>query len=205
MGINSKVDICNMALTHLGNKNSVNNIDTPTTEIEKIFAAWYEITIQVALKQMMPNFAVSRGNLAQVVYTAPFGFTNAYLYPADALKILGIGDIQDTEVDYTIEGGRILTDIEYTDGLPVRYIKDVQDVSSWSPEFKIGASWLLANNVALEITQDEGKSAAIEGRLPIIMASIGALNSQENKPIRISNSNFKAARLSPNPRTGYKK
>jgi hypothetical protein len=194
MAINSKNDICNMALSHLGNYGTVNDIDTPTNDKETTFALWYDITRQATIKLLMPNFALARKTVAKIVTTPAFGFKIVYEYPNDCLKLLGIGDINEKDYNYAVEGNRIYTDYEWPDGLPVRYLKDIKDVNTMSPEFKVEFSFELAANVALPITQDPQKAALIIKQLPEKRASLSGLNAQENKPIRVSRSQFKQAR-----------
>lgn len=198
MTVNSKVDICNMALGHLGNYGTISNIDTPTNDKETTFALWYDICRQNFLKTVMPNFCLARKIVAQVVAAAPFGselgYQYAYEYPSDCLKLLGVGELREKENNYSVEGNLIWTSEEYTTGLPIRYIKDVTDVTKFSPEFKMGLSLFLAQNVALDITQDVNKANSLLKMIPEKMAIISGLNAQENPPIRISRSRFHEAR-----------
>jgi len=208
MAINSKSDICNLALGHLGNYGTVSDIDTPTNDKERTFALWYDITRQTTLKLLMPNFSLARKATSKVIGLDDVGsgYEFAYEYPVDCLKLLGVGDIDLKDLSISVEtsGGstRIFTDIDYTDGMPIRYIKDISIVTAMSPEYKMYLSFELAANVAVAITQDPAKAAMIIKQLPGKMASLSALNAQENPPIRINNSKFKAARfgaLSHNP------
>lgn len=198
MAINSKSDICNMALGHLGNYGTVDDIDTPTNDKETTFSLWYDISRQTFLKMTMPNFALARRVVARKVVAPPFGadlgYQYAYEYPNDCLKVLGIGEVMEKENNYAIEGRYIWTDELYESGLPIRYIKDFTDVTLMSPEFKMAFSVFLASNVAMDITQDATKANTMMKMLPDKMASLTALNAQENMPIRISHSRFKEAR-----------
>lgn len=195
MEITSKVDICNLALGHLGNYGSVTNIDTPTGSKETTFALWYDITRQTLLKRMIPNFAMSRRTIAAVSVTPPFGYTNVFEYPSDCLKVLGLGDIdQRAEYIFNVEGEYIYTADAWVDGLELRFIKDIKDVNSFSPEFKLAFAMELAKNVALDITQSAEKAALLEKVLPMRLMELTSINAQENRPIRLSVSRFKQAR-----------
>lgn len=196
MAINSKVDLCNMAISHLGNFSTISNIDTPKSDAEITFALWYDISRQTFLKMTLQNFSLTRKTLALVVETPPFPFAFSYAYPSDCLKVLGAGNIEDKVNNFTVERDRILTDVVYDDGFPLRYIKDITDVTAMSPEFKVGFSWFLAGAVAMDITQDLGTVKMIEELLPEKMSTLSGLNAQENPPIRISRSKFKQARRS---------
>ena len=205
MAINSKVDLCNMAISRLGNFGTISNIDTPESAAEITCALWYDISRETFLKMTMPNFSLARKTLALVVETPPFPFAFSYKYPSDCLKVQGRGAIEDTTNDFTVEGDRIYTDVVWEDGFPLRYIKDIKDVTSMSPEFKVGFSWFLAGEIALDITQDVSKAKMIEAAMPQKMATLSGLNAQENKPIRISRSRFKGARRTGNPTTQRKR
>lgn len=197
MAINSKNDICNLSLQHLGNYGSINDIDLPKTDKEKVYSLWYDNERQTLLKTMMPNFALKRDVLAEAVVTIKFGYKHAYPIPADCLKVLGIGDI-DKKLDnrVSIEGGYIYTDEEYEDGLEVRYIADIQDVTKMTPEFKATLAITLAAATALPITQDLNKKQLMIQMIPQALANLTAVNAQENLPIRRSESRFRAARWS---------
>lgn len=198
MAIIAKTDICNLALGHLGNYGTITNIDTPTNAKERTFNLWYDITRQDVLKRTMPNFALSRRVIAALETTIPFGYSYAFEYPTDCLKILGFGEIADTgDYIYSVEGGVIYTDDEWEDGLQLRFVKDIEDVTLFSPEFKMVLSYALASNVALDITQDINKKNMLEKELMNKMLISGSLNSQENKIVRISRSLFNRARRVP--------
>lgn len=200
MSVTSKVDLCNMALGHMGNYGTIADIDTPETDKEATFALWYDVARQTFLKIVIPNFSMARKRVARLDVTSPYPFAYAYEYPQDCLKVLGIGSVEEKQNNYTVENNRIYTDVLYSDGLPLRYIKDVTDVSAMSPEFQVGFSWYLASVTVLQITQDLDKVQLIENMLPSKMATVSGVNAQENRPIRISKSRFKEARTSGFPR-----
>lgn len=195
----SKVDICNMALSTLGNYETVTNIDTGTNDKELIFATWYDNSRQALLRNTTPNFALKRAIVAQLVAEPVFGYAFGYQYPSDCLKLLGIGNIEDKQNNYSVEAGVIYTDDDYEDGMPIRYIKDEKDVTKFTADWAELLSWYLAGNVCLPITQDNSRKQYIDGLLSLKMSTVGSLNSQENKPIRVSRSRFKAARNIDNP------
>jgi len=195
MAINSKVELCNMALQHLGNYGSVNNIDTPSSDKEKTFALWYDVARQTLLKTLMPNFALARKIVSQSMLPSTFGYKYAYEYPNDCLKLLGVGNIYEKLSNrISVEGNKIYSDEDYADGMEIRYIKDVTDVNTMSSEFKVTFALYLGEKVALPITQDINKKKLLASMLPADMANLSALNAQENPPIRRSESRFRAAR-----------
>lgn len=193
--INSKNELCNLAISRLGNYGTINDIDQPVTDKEITFALWYDVSRQTFLKLTMPNFALARRRVALVVGVVPaFGFKNVYERPSDCLKLLGIGEIDEKRNNYVMEGEYIYTDEYYTDGLPLRFVRDITDVTKMSPEFKVEFSWYLAGDVAMPITQDVNKVKLIEELLPSKISIMSGINAQENMPIRISRSRFRESR-----------
>ena len=211
MSINSKVDLCNMAISLMGNTTStVSNIDTPTNDKERVMALWYDICRQFVLKLMMPNFALERLIVSQLAETPAFGYAYFYEYPNTALKILGVGEIQEKMNDYVIESTptgvqAIAHDTDYTEGMPIRIIRDVTDINRFSPETKLLLAQYLAAYTCMPITQDAVKAKKLKDELPAEISTASGLNAQENRPVRISNSRFKAARVNFNPQTTDKR
>ncbi len=205
MAINTKTDLCNMAISLMGDTTStISSIDTPTNDKERVFSLWYDISRQYALKLLMPNFALERITVSQLAETPDFGYAFFYEYPNTALKVLGVGEIADKANDYVIESTplgvmAIAHDYDYTDGMPIRIIRDVTDINRFSPETKLLIARVLAANTCLAITQDANKAAKLAAELPSHISTASGLNAQENRPIRISNSRFKAAKFNFNP------
>lgn len=195
-----------MALAILGNnKNSINNIDTPNSDVERAFAVFYDNTRQSLLRMTMPNFALVRDKAPRLIDSQSFGYTYSYQYPKDCLKLLGVGNVEDKFNNYNTENNRINCDDLYDSGIPIRYVKDFTDITLMTADFKTLLSWSLAADTALIITQSESKAQYINSLLPIKMATLGSLNAQENVPIRKSISKFKSSRFNDNPQTAIKK
>lgn len=201
----SKIQICNLALSRLGNRDSVNNIDTPSTPFERAFAIWYDVCRQFMLKKLMPNFALTRDVVAAIDETPAFGYAYVYQYPKDCLKVLGVGNVQDKQNNYSVEGNKIYTDEVYEDGMELRYVKDETDVTKFSSEFIMALSAELAEKVSLQITQDGDKLTAMNVLKKSDQSEASALNGQENRPIRINRSKFRQARIVDNPENFNKK
>jgi len=203
--MNSPTQICNMALSRLGSKNTVNSITDPTIPEERVCAIWYDPCRQNVLKKLMPNCALARKVVAKLSDAPAFGYAYAYQYPGDCLKVLGIGDIQDKENNYAVEGNMILTDENYEDGMNLRYVKDLTDVSKFSVEVCMAISAELMEKISMQITQDAEKLKAANAFIKIDQSNASALNGQENRPVRINRSLFKMARQYDNPSTFNKR
>ena len=200
----SKEAVCNLSLSRLGNYAGVSDIDDPTTPAEKAFAKWWDIIRQYTLKEIAPNFALERANIASDATAPAFGYSYRYRKPSDCLKVLGFGEIRSKENNFTVEGEYILTDEYEGEELPLRYIKDITEITKWYPEFVTEMAFNLSYYVNMEITQDMNKQAGIEKLLPLKKAEASALSGQENRPIRITNSKFKKARYDNTPTNSEK-
>lgn len=195
MAVTSKVELCNLSLSILGNSGEVVDIDSPTNSTERSFAIWYDTTRQSLLKTLMPNFALERRIVASSVTSPAFGYTNVFEYPSDCLKVLGLGNVDEkAEYIYYIEGNRIYTEDAWDDGLNLRFVKDVTNVGSFSSEFIVTFARTLAANTCMEITQDLNKYRIISNDAAGSALLTSGLNAQENRPIRVSHSRFQQSR-----------
>lgn len=190
----SKVDIANLALGRLGDKNSIEDIDNPTNQTENIINRWYDISRRSALRKMMPSFARARGLWHLAGHKPAFGYKYAYVYAPDCLKIIGIGEADESNTEYAVEGGYILTNIDYNGALPVRYVKDVTDVSCFDDNFTELFSLLLAYNIAPEVTESTSIINYLTNAIQAKISEVTAISGQENKPIIVKNSRLGLAR-----------
>ena len=195
-----KTDVCNLAASRLGQKSSVDNIDTPTKAIEKVFAKWWDTARRVALKEIMPACAIGRRTIALRATTPAFGYSNEYLYPSDVVKILGIGQTRHKQNNWKVERSNgatcILSDEYDGEALELRVVVDNQDVTSWSDEFVDCVAWYLAYYTNMEITQNIQKQSYLEQVIDKRKREAASITSQENKPIRVNRSKFKESRTS---------
>jgi hypothetical protein len=199
MTINSKSDICNLALNGLGNFETISDIDTPTNDKERVFSLWYDVCRQFTLKLQMPNFALARQAVALKGTSPVFGYQYAYDLPTNCLKVLGIDEVKRKRNNYSVEGNAIQSDDSFPNGMPVRYIMDITDVNQFSPEYIILLADYLAAYTCLPITQDAGKAKALLDALPAKINIASGLNAQENMPIRINRSRYRDARFNGYP------
>lgn len=199
-----------MALGMLGNKDTISNIDTPTNDKERTFALWYDVCRKMTLKVLMPNFASTRLVVSQLAETPPFGYAYYYEYPITALRVFGIGNVEDKENNNNFErtplGVKAIGhDTDYTEGMPIRIVVDVTDINSWTPDAIFLLAQYLAAYTAGVIKQDAALGSSLIQALPAAISLSSGLNAQENVPIRISNSRFKASRYNDAPNFTSKK
>lgn len=192
----SEVEICNLALSHLGDRATVASIDPPEGSAQAEHCARYYPVARDSLLEMHTwNFATRRTTLAQV--TMPFSqWQFAYPMPADCLSVIAIlppgasddytapiptsytqGGIPlaaqgvNTPQPYVCEvdgqGNRLIyTNVE---GALVRYIALVTNTTNFTPLFVQALSWHLAAMLAGPILK--GEAGAAQARTCEQMAS----------------------------------
>lgn len=159
----SDVQICNMALSHIGSEARVSSISPPDGSVEAGYCAtFYDIARTEMLEPGNWAFALKRATLAQAVNPSSV-WAYAYAKPADCLRPLRIlrpsiaitvftqdlvlephTDDRDS-APFDVEGQLILTN--QPDSVLV-YVQDVVDSTRFPASFTSALSYLLASYIA---------------------------------------------------------
>lgn len=154
----SKVDIWNLALSHLGNKASVADPDEASAEANHC-RRFYPIVLRTALEAHAWNFATLRKQMA-VAENPVSHWTFAYYRPADCLVIRAVllpGSSDDSqEQDYAAESNEAGDEIIYTnvDDAVIKYTRTVEDTNRFSHHFVMALSYYLASTLVGPIVKD---------------------------------------------------
>lgn len=165
------ISICNLALSHLGDRANVSNL-SPTDRSAQAdhCGMFYPIARDALLEMHAWRFATRSKALAEIT-TNKRQWGYAYAQPADCLRILAVLPDGGTELqgaDYEAETKDddgdasvvILTDEPIAF---LRYIRRVDDATTFSPLFVTSLSWLLAGYLAGPVLKgDAGRKAALE-------------------------------------------
>lgn len=188
----SDVDVCNLALAHLGDDATVSSIDPPEGSAQASHCArFYPIARDTLLEMHNWSFASRRAALAQLDVTPPSSWKYAYAAPSDMVNVVALLDPL-TPDDYSagvqfmnvgaytapIVGLGVYTPQPYVietleDGTAViyanvqdavlRYTVSVTDSTKFSPLFVITLSHLLASMLAGSLLKGEvGRQVAAE-------------------------------------------
>jgi hypothetical protein len=206
----SAVDICNLALSHLGDEAQVASI-TPVdgTTQSAHCARYYPIARDVLLQMHAWSFAIKRTPLAELVDN-PVGDDWAYAYsiPSSCLKplsllkpgvperFLGAGTDADLgSHPYLVEAAESGSKILYTniEGAYLRYVDGVSDTTRFPPLFVVALSRLLAAYLAgpivkgdtgMRVSQAQLKWFELEfGKAAAADANVGKRNAyQQHRP-----------------------
>lgn len=151
----SEVNICNLALSHLGDRATVASLDPPEGSAQaELCARFYPIARDSLLQMHGWNFATKRIQLAQLG-TPPTGWAFSYARPQDALDVFDI-QMPNTQ-DYVLQTQAYICETEQ-DGDEViytnvqdavcRYVARIEDTTKFSPLFIMALSWHLASMLA---------------------------------------------------------
>ena len=184
----TEVDICNLALAHLGDDATIASLNPPegSAQAEKA-ARFYPIARNSLLEMHTWNFASKRGNLALTTNSLD-QWEYAYVAPADMMSPVAIisstaqndyatrmsaGDTpggitsnyaptivagQYTPQQFSLEGDLIYTNQE---NAMLRYQAFITDPSLFSPLFVVTLSWHLASMLAGPVIKgDQGAAEA---------------------------------------------
>ena len=184
----TEVDICNLALAHLGDDATIASLSPPegSAQAEKA-ARFYPIARNSLLEMHTWNFASKRGNLALTTNSLD-QWDYAYVAPADMMSPVAVisptsqndyatrmsaGDTpggitsnyaptivagQYTPQQFAIEGAYIYTNQE---NAMLRYQAFITDSSLFSPLFVVTLSWHLASMLAGPVIKgDQGAAEA---------------------------------------------
>jgi len=152
----SVVDICNLALAHLGNEATVSSISPPDGSVEAMHCArFYPIARDALLEPHAWHFALRRATLNPLAtsetppsWVAAFALPNGCLRP---LRVLLPGAVDDTAgEEFTVEtlsdGTKVLFTVAEEASLV--FIAAVSDTTRFTPLFAAALARMLASYLA---------------------------------------------------------
>lgn len=201
--ITSKVSICNLALSHL-DSGIVADIDTkPQTETELECARWYDTTRRGLLRRFVWNFARKRAVITRDVTAPIFGFTDAYTFPNDYLRLLAFGNTTDFDEMfhwdvhrflYEIEGRKLLINNDGDESVNLIYIYDNISVNEYDALFVETLALKLAYKMAYKFTTKKSVVDRINTELEQKTQEAVSIDGQERPPKKVQRSRLGAAR-----------
>jgi len=213
----SEVDICNLALGHLGDSATVSSLNPPEGSAQAEHCSrFYPMARDSLLEMHNWGFATKRTNLA--LLTSNFSeWQYCYAQPTDAINLLGVLSASATD-DYSVPlqyssstmgvpiamGGayepqpfssEILDDgtaVIYTnqDNAMLRYTALVSDTTTFSPLFIDALSWLLASYLAGPIIKGDAGAGEAKRCMQAFMVIFGkaAVSDANQRRTQISQS-----------------
>lgn len=203
----SEVDICNLALSHLGDTATVASLDPPEGSVQAEHCARFYPIARDSLLELHPwGFATRRIQLAQLGTGWP-EWDYSYAQPADALNIIAVLPPDATD-DYSqglsnvplAAGGSYVpkafsceidsngADVIYSDqeDAVLRYTALVSDTTKFSPLFVMTLSWHLASMLAGPIIKGDAGAAEAKRCASMMQAFLGQATESDAGQRRIT-------------------
>jgi len=156
MAAASEVQICNLALSHLGaaaiSSRTENSAESIACNLH------YDSCRDSVLRDYPWNFAAKRVALAELTDTPPAGWSYMYSLPADCLLAREIiNTLSNDPIKFVIEsnpGGTARVLLTNQDQAVLLYTASVGEVTMFDPLFVEALSWKLASMVCMPLTRD---------------------------------------------------
>lgn len=175
--MSSDVDICNLALSHVGDEAQVAAIDPPDGSIQSAQCGrFYPIARDLLLEMHPWTFATKRVVLAEVDNPSPWDWKYAYALPSTCIRplsalnpgvperFLGQGSDEGSHpyiVETSADGGLVL--FSNVPAAVLRFIDRVDDTTRYTPAFVATLARLLASYLSGPILKgDTGMAVAVK-------------------------------------------
>jgi len=152
----SEVQIAKLALQHIGDRYDISDLNEEGTEAEQMNLIFSD-TRDELLRRVPWRFAKKYTSPATLTATVPGGWTYAYQYPTDAVKVRGITNVLGYDADALDFEVALLSDdtkVILTDEASAEffYTARVTDTTKFDPEFTMAFSFLLAARSCMSLT-----------------------------------------------------
>jgi hypothetical protein len=148
----SAIDICNKALSLLGQK-TITSLNDDSPEALACRLHWPLLRDEV-LRGHPWNCVKTRASLNRLLVTPDFGYSYYYQLPADCLQVLSV----EPEQEFEVEGRRILADSDTLDAI---YIYSEDDTSQYDAQLSSAFSYLLAAELCYQMTKSTSKEEGL--------------------------------------------
>lgn len=183
----SVVDVCNKALDKLGH-GAITSLDDNTKAARLYTRIWPTVRDSV-LRDHPWNFAMTRAALAPATTAPVWGFSAAFPFPADLIRLCEVRDLSTSE--YQVEGRSILADASV---LYVRYVARVEDPNQYDALFIEAAAARLAFELAEPLTQSNTKKDMLWQEYTDNLTRAKSADGQENPPVQFEEDEWIAVR-----------
>lgn len=157
----SVVEICNMALSHLGISQGISNFETEKSSEAAACRLFYTIAKEATLRDFNWPFAVKIAALSLVEEDPNDEWSYSYRYPVNCLNAVRIlsgvrNETKTTYIPYKIvydsTGSLIYCDQEDAE---LEYIYNITDPTHFTSDFVIALSYRLASYLAARLTKGD--------------------------------------------------
>jgi len=186
--MSSAVEICNLALSHLGDDATIASIDPPEGSAQAEHCAMFYPLARDALLEMHSwRFATKRSLLAELVSDG-WGWQYVYAQPINSLRVLSILPASAHEsyntADYDIKttSGDVVAIYTNLPDASALYLSKVEDSGRFSPLFTDALSRLLASYLAGPVIKGDSGAKMAQTQYQAFRMVLGqAINSDASQ------------------------
>lgn len=194
----SAIDVCNIALSALG-EGRIESIVDPQSTNEEQCAVNLPVAVGVAMAAREWTFATEWLKLEAAAAQAgvhPLD-TKRWLLPADVLRVLKVDDGSGYGIECKVEGrfvyaepGNLVDAFGVTVSKPlyIRAIRRKDNPAEWSPAFVLACGYLLASLLAVPITDSTKQRDDLYKVYQFQLREAAALDGMQGTPERPQNS-----------------
>ena len=190
----SEVEICNLALSHLGDSANVSSIDPPEGSAQAEHCQrWYPIARNALLEMHDWSFATTRANLAELANNWP-QWQHVYARPSDYIKVRAVLPPNSSASD--VEGLEFITESDASGNqiiltnqasAIVRYTRLVTNTASFSALFTDALGWYLSTYLAGPVLKGESAVKIARANMQIVTEILAQAKlsdaSQKHQPL----------------------
>lgn len=203
----SKLEIINRALVKVGQAR-ISSVDENTAGARSIRAVYDQVR-DTLMQSYVWNFTKVRVQLAADAAAPLFGFQFRYRLPAGTLRIVGLGDDQEPNRNYTSSRTAFKHEDEfiYTDGaapLNVVLCQKVEEPGKYPPDFANLLAFDLALDIFYDVTKGNERYAALRQDREMALRRAKMNHAIENTPEVMVASEWIDSRFSNTPYLGYR-
>jgi len=182
----SEVEMCNLALSHVGLGELIQSLDDDTTPARQCKLLFTPTAIDLLIRYNW-SFAERKQYLALLDGVSPVDYTYAYTYPSDCLRFREIYNslsLKSPPIKYAIQlsADNKSRYIETNQATAIGvYTVDVSDkASSWSEFFTMAFIWGMAMKLVIPLTRNSKMIQAVSGLAEVNIAQMVGLDLNED-------------------------
>ena len=197
----SQPEICNLALTKIGEDKRITTIDDDTKPA-RVLKAVYDMTRDALLRGHRWHFAMTRATMASLVDAPIWGYDTQFQLPSDFLRLDFVGDFYvgadlsefrgSEPAIYAIEEGKLLCDLD--DPLNIRYVARLENTGLYDPLFNEMFACKLGMQVCETLTQSNSKMESIAAQYDMALREAKRTNAIERPPTALADDTWITAR-----------
>jgi hypothetical protein len=162
----AKIDICNLALSHLANSSEIADLDAEQSKEAQACRRFFDVTRDEVLRDFPWPFAMTQGALAQVAVNPTIEWGYSYRLPTGCLNFRRIlsgirNDTRQSRILYRL-GQDDTGDLIYTDqsSAQAEWTTRITNTERFRPDFVLALSYLLAFRIGPRVAGDKVKVVA---------------------------------------------